>query len=82
MASNRGRDRDDEPIMLPSGHYNTKNPVGLALTVITIIGFIVFMIMITNRLGPFAPKDYSSNGSISSFDADHAQPGRSLPGRI
>ncbi|MCX4717575.1 hypothetical protein [Streptomyces virginiae] len=52
---------DDEPIFKRSKwgtnryHYNPANPIGAALIVITLVFVATMMIMMTNRVGPFAP---------------------------
>ncbi|QES49902.1 hypothetical protein DEJ50_20830 [Streptomyces venezuelae] len=60
----RDRDRGDEPVFIRSKWgtnryvYNPNNPVGRALIVIAVIVFIVFMVLIQTRSGPFAvPED-------------------------
>lgn len=52
---------DDEPIFKRSKwgtnryHYNPANPIGAALIVITLVFVATMMILMTNRMGPFAP---------------------------
>ncbi|MFJ7777951.1 hypothetical protein [Streptomyces yangpuensis] len=53
---------DDEPVFKRSRwgtnryYYNPRNPVGLALIVITLIFTATMMILMTNRAGPFKPE--------------------------
>ncbi|MFJ3877149.1 hypothetical protein ACIPW5_06795 [Streptomyces sp. NPDC090077] len=52
---------DDEPVFIRSRWgtsrytYNPRNPVGLALIIITLLFAGVMMILMANRAGPFAP---------------------------
>ncbi|WP_187370157.1 hypothetical protein [Streptomyces boluensis] len=55
------RDDDHEPVFKRSKWgtsryvYNVNNPVGLALTVASLIVFVVFMVLIETKSGPFEP---------------------------
>ncbi|MDJ0382021.1 hypothetical protein [Streptomyces sp. G-G2] len=59
---------DDEPVFKRSkwgtSHYtyNLSNPIGLALTVVTVLVVGVVMLLMANRAGPFAP-DPAPTGS-------------------
>ncbi|MET7304539.1 hypothetical protein [Embleya sp. NPDC005575] len=52
---------DDEPIFKRSRRgpgpyvYNVRNPIGLALTVITLILLVIMLVLMNKRMGPFAP---------------------------
>ncbi|KOV18961.1 hypothetical protein ADK90_19060 [Streptomyces sp. XY413] len=52
---------DDEPVFKRSKwgtnryYYNPRNPVGLALTVITVLVVGTMLILMANRAGPFEP---------------------------
>ncbi|MFD9573381.1 hypothetical protein ACFWBI_26485 [Streptomyces sp. NPDC059982] len=53
--------RDDEPVFKRSKwganryYYNPRNPVGLTLIIVSLLLAATVMILMTNRLGPFAP---------------------------
>ncbi|MFG2620458.1 hypothetical protein ACGFXC_22875 [Streptomyces sp. NPDC048507] len=53
--------RDDEPVFKRSQwgtnryYYNPRNPVGLTLIIVSLLLTGTLMILVTNRLGPFAP---------------------------
>ncbi|MFF3685364.1 hypothetical protein [Streptomyces sp. NPDC002187] len=52
---------DDEPVFKKSKwgtnryEYNPRNPVGLALIIISLAFVVVMLILMENRAGPFAP---------------------------
>ncbi|MFE0653134.1 hypothetical protein ACFVZH_31660 [Streptomyces sp. NPDC059534] len=51
----------DEPVFRKSRWgtnryvYNARNPLGLALIVVTVVGVFVMLMLMENRAGPFAP---------------------------
>ncbi|MFF7245136.1 hypothetical protein ACFZBU_14685 [Embleya sp. NPDC008237] len=51
---------DDEPILKrnrwgPSPYvFNVRNPIGLALTVITVVFVVVMLVLMNRHMGPFA----------------------------
>ncbi|MGW1197451.1 hypothetical protein ACWD4B_16675 [Streptomyces sp. NPDC002536] len=52
--------RDDEPVFKRNNYtgryeYNLESPIGLALTVISVIVVVVMLILMKNQAGPFAP---------------------------
>jgi hypothetical protein len=56
-------DRDDEPVFIRSKWgtsryvYNPRNPVGLALILLSLLFAVVMMILMQQRIGPFAPPE-------------------------
>ncbi|MEU0933696.1 hypothetical protein [Embleya sp. NPDC005971] len=53
--------RDHEPVFKrnrwgPSPYvFNVRNPIGLALTVVTVVFVVVMLVLMNRRIGPFAP---------------------------
>lgn len=76
---------DDEPVFIRSRWgtsryvYNHRNPVGLALIVLTVLFVGTMMILMTNRAGPFAPSPAPTPRTPPPFDPRPAAPAEPAP---
>ncbi|MFJ1617395.1 MULTISPECIES: hypothetical protein [unclassified Streptomyces] len=67
-------DRDDEPVFIRSKWgtsryvYNPRNPVGLALIVITLLFVVVMLILMRERAGPFAPPEPTPWSTVPAYE--------------
>ncbi|MGT2531961.1 hypothetical protein ACU4GG_36585 [Streptomyces nojiriensis] len=78
--------RDDEPVFKRSKwgtnryYYNPRNPVGLALIVLSVLLAGTMMILMANRAGPFAPEPERPLPSPPSYHYAPPMPPSTGPG--
>ncbi|PWK65145.1 hypothetical protein BCL76_113132 [Streptomyces sp. CG 926] len=78
--------RDNEPVFRRSKwgtnryYYNPRNPVGLALIVITLLFVGTMMILMANRAGPFKPAPAPAPLSPPPYDYSRPSPWASPSG--
>ncbi|WP_327134467.1 hypothetical protein OG311_31740 [Streptomyces sp. NBC_01343] len=71
---------DDEPVFKRSKwgtnrySYNPRNPVGLALVIITLLFVGTMMILMANRVGPFKPAPAPAPWSPPPYDYSRPSP--------
>ncbi|WP_030771846.1 MULTISPECIES: hypothetical protein [unclassified Streptomyces] len=79
-------DHDDEPVFKRSKwgtnryYYNPRNPIGLALIVITLLFGAIIMILMPNRAGPFKPTAPDPTPWTPRYDYSWPSPSSSPPG--
>ncbi|MFJ7587486.1 hypothetical protein ACIQZO_08810 [Streptomyces sp. NPDC097617] len=79
--------RDDEPVFKRSKwgtnryEYNPRNPIGLALIVITLVFGATMLILMANRAGPFKPAPDPKPWSPPAYDYSWPPPSSSPQGR-
>ncbi|MFE5096726.1 hypothetical protein ACFRCI_42090 [Streptomyces sp. NPDC056638] len=67
-------DRDDEPVFIRSKWgtsryvYNPRNPIGLALIVISLLFAVVMLILMQERVGPFAPPEPTPWSTVPAYE--------------
>ncbi|MFD9081858.1 hypothetical protein ACFQ7B_06555 [Streptomyces erythrochromogenes] len=70
----------DEPVLKRSKwgtnryYYNPRNPVGLALIVVTLLFVGTMMILMTNRAGPFEPAPAPTHTPWTPAPYEHPRP--------
>ncbi|MFE7185656.1 hypothetical protein [Streptomyces erythrochromogenes] len=70
----------DEPVFKRSKwgtnryYYNPRNPVGLALIVVTLLFVGTMMVLMTNRAGPFRPAPAPTPAPWTPAPYDHPRP--------
>lgn len=78
-------DHDDEPVFKKSrwgtNHYiyNPRNPVGLALIVISLLFLVVMMVLMGKNAGPFAPPADPTPWSPPPVDEERLPPSAAFP---
>ncbi|MFF2406768.1 hypothetical protein [Streptomyces sp. NPDC058092] len=66
-------DRDDEPVFIRSKWgtsryvYNPRNPVGLALILSSLLFAVVMLILMEQRVGPFAPPEPTPWSTVPAY---------------
>ncbi|GGT62532.1 hypothetical protein GCM10010207_72530 [Streptomyces atratus] len=67
-------DRDDEPVFIRSKWgtsryvYNPRNPVGLALILISLLFAVVMLILMQERMGPFARPEPTPWSTVPAYE--------------
>ncbi|WP_327274584.1 hypothetical protein OG609_23290 [Streptomyces sp. NBC_01224] len=67
-------DRDDEPVFIRSKWgtsryvYNPRNPIGLALILITPLLAVVILILMQERVGPFARPEPTPSSTVPAYE--------------